>query len=82
MNASTFMFQQVLLWCAILNYCLLIFWWLIIRSPHKWIYNISGKMFRVSEEQFDSYNLIGIIFYKICTIMFFLVPYIAMRIVG
>jgi hypothetical protein len=74
--------QQVFLWCTVINYALLILWWVIILLPHSWIYNLSGKPFRVSEEQFDSYNLIAIIFYKMCIVLFFLVPYIALRIVG
>jgi len=74
--------QQAFLWGAILNYCLLILWWVIIRLPHEWIYNLSGKGFSVSREQFDSCNLLGIILYKIGIIMLFVTPYIALRIVG
>jgi hypothetical protein len=74
--------QQVFLWCTVINYCLLILWWAIIMLPHKWIYNLSGKHFGCSEAQFDSYNLIGIIFYKMSIVLLFLVPYIAMKIVG
>jgi len=74
--------QQVFLWCTVINYCLLILWWVILRLPQKWIYNLSCGPLQVSEAQFDSYNLTGIIIYKLSIVMLFLVPYIALRIVG
>lgn len=74
--------QALFLWCTVINYCLLILWWVLIRLPHGWIYRLSGKPFQVSEAQFDAYNLIGIIFYKMAIIMFFLVPAIVLRLVG
>jgi hypothetical protein len=74
--------QQFFLWCTVINYCLLILWFVIMRLPHAWIYNLSGKPFRLSEEQFDAYNLVGIITYKLAIVLFCLVPYIALRIVG
>ncbi|HLK15088.1 MAG TPA: hypothetical protein VKT78_09805 [Fimbriimonadaceae bacterium] len=77
MSASTL--QSFFLWCAAINYGLLILWFVLIRLPHPWLYNLSGKPFRMSEEQFDALNLAGIIAYKIAIIMFALVPYIALR---
>ncbi len=76
-------FVQALLWCTVINYILLILWFAILKCKHDWIYNLStGPSVKVSREQFDTYNFLGIILFKSATILFFLVPYIALRIVG
>ena len=74
--------QQALLWCTVINYCVLILWRVIFLLPHQWIYKLAGAPFRLSDEQFDAYNLVGLMFYKLAIILFNLVPYIALRIVG
>jgi len=79
---STTNLQQFFLWCTVINYGLLILWWVIFSLKHEWIYVLAGKRFKMSPETFDAHNLVGIIFYKICIILFCLVPYIALRIVG
>ena len=73
---------QMLLWCTVIDYCLLILWWLIMILPHQWIYNLSGKPFGFTEDQFKRYNLAGIGLFKCTIVLFNLVPYIALRIVG
>ena len=74
--------QQFLLWCTIINYVLLILWWVILILPHEWIYNFSGKPLKLSPEEFDKCNFTGIVFYKLGIILLFLVPYIALRIIA
>lgn len=75
--------EQVFLWSTVLNYGLLILWWTLLRLsiPHDWLYKFSGKPFKMTTETFDACNLAGLGLYKIAIILFFLVPYIAMRIV-
>ena len=74
--------QQFLLWCTMINYALLILWWIILLLPHKWIYNLSGRPLKLTSEEFDKCNFTGIVFYKLGIILLFLVPYIAVRIVA
>ena len=74
--------QQFFLWCTVINYGLLILWWVIVLLPHTWIYRLSSKGLRLTEEQFDACNFQGIVFYKLAIILFNLVPYIALRIVA
>jgi len=74
--------EGVLLWCGIINYALLILWWLILRADHRWIYRFwwtTEDAF--SQKKFDEWNFVAMIFYKIAIIMFFFIPYAAMRIV-
>jgi hypothetical protein len=70
--------QSVLLWCTLINYAFLVFWALLLILPRGWLYRISGRLYRISPEQFDTLNFAGIVFYKIMIFMFNLVPYLAL----
>jgi hypothetical protein len=71
-----------LLWCAILNYGLLIVWFLLFVLPHAWLYRLWSRWFHLSTEQFDTMNFAGIVLYKVGILLFNLIPYIALRIVA
>jgi hypothetical protein len=70
------------LWCVVINFGLLMVWILLFALPHDWLYRCLGSWFRVSPEQVDAINFGGIVLYKMAILMFNLVPYIALRIVG
>lgn len=74
--------RNALFWCSIINVGLLAFWGLLTISPHGWLHRIWSRWSRISAEQFDAINLGGIVLYKILIIVFNVVPYIALRIVG
>ncbi len=74
--------RNFLLWCAIINYGLLIVEVLLITLAHDSVYRLNSKLFRLSVEQFDAINYAWIVFFKIGILLFNLVPYIALRIVG
>ncbi len=74
--------RNFLLWCAIINYGLLIVGVLVITLAHNSVYRLNSKLFRLSVEQFDAINYAWIVFFKIGILLFNLVPYIALRIVG
>jgi hypothetical protein len=74
--------RGALLWSAIINYGVLAFWGLIMVLPHGWLYRAKGRFYRISDEQFDAINYAGIVFYKVGIILFYIVPYIALRIVA
>jgi hypothetical protein len=74
--------REALLWCAVINYGLLLVWFLLVVLPHAWLYRLWGRWFRLSTEQFDTVNLAGIVLYKVGIILFNLVPYLALRIVA
>ena len=73
---------EVLLLCGVINYGLLLIWFLFFTLAHDWSYRITGRWFRLSVEQFDAMNYIGMALFKIGIILFNLVPYVALRIVG
>jgi hypothetical protein len=79
---SVKMASDVLLLCGAINFGLLLWWFLFFTLAHDWSYRITGRWFRLSVEQFDAMNYIGMALYKIGILLFNLVPYIALRIIG
>lgn len=74
--------RNTLLWCAIINYALLIWWWIYYLLAHDWMLGIAGSWFHLSAAQFETVNFAGILFYKVAIILFNIVPCIALYIVG
>lgn len=70
------------LWCAVINYLVLVVWFLLLVFPHQWLYRLWGKWFGLTAEQFDAINFGGIALYKVGILLFNLAPYIALRITG
>lgn len=73
--------QEVLAWSAVINYALLILWFMIFSLAHDWLYRLHGTWFKLSVENFDAIHYVSMAFYKLSIFLFFLVPYIALRIV-
>ena len=76
------MAREVLLWCSIINYGLLVVWFLLLVLLRDWLYRLWGKWFRLSAEQFDAINFAGMVLFKIGVLLFNVVPYVALRILG
>jgi len=74
--------REALLWCAVINYGVLFVWFLFFIFAHNGLHRLHGKWFDLSIEQFDALHYGGMAVYKIGIILFNLVPYIALRIVG
>ena len=74
--------EEFLLWCGVINFGLFLSWFLFFTIAHDWMYRITGRWFRLSVEQFDVLHYIGMALFKMGIILFNLVPYIALRIIG
>jgi hypothetical protein len=74
--------RSAFLWCAVLNYVVLLVWFLIFVLSHTWLYRLCSRWFRLTSEQFDAINLGGIVVYKAAILLLNLVPYLALRILG
>ena len=74
--------RNTLLWCAVINYGVLLVWFLVFILAHGWMLQLHGRWFRLSVEQFDALHYGGMSIYKLGIILFNLVPYVALRIVG
>jgi hypothetical protein len=73
--------RDVLAWCAVINYALLLLWFLVFLLAHDWLYRVHGKWFTVSVENFDAIHYASMAFFKLCIFLFSLAPYLALRIV-
>ena len=74
--------RNFLLWCTVINYGVLLVWFLVFTFAHDWIKRIHGRWFRLSSEQFDALHYGGMTIFKIGIILFNLVPFVVLRIVG
>lgn len=74
--------RDALLWCAIINYAIVVVWFLLFLLAHAWLHRRWGRWFRMSGEQFDALNFGAMAFYKVGILLLNLVPYVALRIVG
>ena len=76
------MVRGVLGWCAVINYGLLLWWFLFFTLAHDWMHRFHGRWFRLPIEQFDTIHYAAMGIYKIGIILFNLVPYFALLIVA
>lgn len=74
--------RDVLGWCAVINYGVLLLWFLFFLFAHDWMHRFHGRWFRLPVEQFDTIHYAAMAIYKIGIILFNLVPYVALLIVA
>ena len=76
------MLRRFFLWCTILNGGLLILSFVICAFARDWVYGMHSKWFAIPRGTFDVviYSFLGV--FKIFVLMFNLIPYIALVIVG
>lgn len=70
------------LWYTLINYVVLLVWFLAFSRGHDWMYRLHGRWFRLPVEQFDALHYGGMAIYKLGILLFGLVPYIALLIAG
>lgn len=75
------MLSAILGWSTIINYIVLLVWFLFFTFGHDFMYNLHGRWFNLKLETFDAlhYALIGI--YKLGIIVFNLVPWLSIQII-
>ena len=74
--------RTFLLWSTVLNYSILLLWFLAFAYAHDWMLRLHGRWFHVSRDQFDALHYAGMSMYKIGILLLGLVPFIALSIVG
>jgi hypothetical protein len=73
--------SDIFLWCFIFSYALLLSWFALFLFAGDWLYSISAQLFEISRRDYILVNYWGMAFTKICAIIFFLFPFISIRIV-
>ena len=74
--------QTFFMWCTIINGSLLVFSAVMCTCAGDWVYRIQSRWFPISREAYNVaiYSFIGL--FKIFFLVFNLIPYIALLIVG
>lgn len=74
--------KEVLLWCVVLNYAILLIWVGVLIFAHDWLHRLHGRWFKLSLETFDALHYAGLAVYKVGVILFCLVPWLALYLVS
>jgi hypothetical protein len=70
---------EILLRCFLFSLALLIVWFMSYVVGGDWIYSIHSKWFILSKHEFVLMNYYGMALVKLCAIVFFLLPYGAIK---
>jgi hypothetical protein len=74
--------RQFLLWCIVLNYGILLFWFLVFVFAHDWMLRVHNRWFHLRRDQFDALHYAGMSAFKIGIILLNLVPFIVLSALG
>ena len=70
---------SVLIRCFFMSIVILCLWGGLILLAGNWIYSVHSWCFPISVEQFYGINYAGIMITKVFVFLFFLLPYIAIK---
>ena len=73
--------RMFLLWCTVINYGILLVWFLVFALARDWMWRLHGRWFQLSAEQFDALHYAGMSIYKIGVLVFNLVPFSVLSII-
>jgi len=74
--------RHFLLLCTVIDYGVLLVWFLVFVFAHDAIHRIHGRWFRFSRERFDALHYAGMSIFKIGILLFNLTPLVALSILG
>ena len=79
---TIFQIREMLGWCTLINIALMFLSFVLISVMRSFVYKMHSKWFPMSEPTFNAivYSYLGI--YKILIIVFNLVPWLALSIMG
>jgi len=67
------------IWCTLINYAILLIWFLAMVFAHDWFYRMHTRWFKLSVETFDAVHYGSMSIYKIGILLFNMVPLIALH---
>lgn len=76
------MLTRFFMWCTIINMSLLTFWFAVYVFAPDMVYRTQCKWFSLSRETFSVFFYSFLAIFKIIVIIFNVVPYLALMIVG
>ncbi len=72
--------RAVLGWATLINYALLVWWFLMFLFAHAWMYRLHNEWFDLPVQTFNTVHYLGMAFFKMGIFLFFLVPWLALLI--
>ena len=72
------MIRSFLVWCCLINYSILVVWFVVFVTAHDALYRLHSSWFRLSPKQFDAAHYGAMSVYKIGILILNLVPLIAL----
>lgn len=69
---------RFLLWSLVINYAILMIWFLVFVLAKGWLRGFHGQWFQLSDNAFDSIHYGGMALYKIGILLFNLTPLLAL----
>lgn len=76
------MLQQFFMWATILNFAILMLWSVVLMFASDFVFGLHSKWFSLTREAFDNQIYGFLAMAKIVFVMFFLVPWLALLIIG
>jgi len=70
--------KSFLLWCLIVDYAILIMWFLMFTFARDWMYRLHGRWFKLSSESFDLVHYAGMAGLTLAIFVFNLAPLLAL----
>src|SRR6266536_6652468 len=77
LEMSIDMLRDAFLWCAVINYGVLLVWFLFFILARDFMHRLHGRWFQLSRQQFDIIHYAGMGIFKLGIILLNLVPYVA-----
>ena len=81
MEITAELLMNMLGWCAAINIGILFFWFFAFILARDLFYRLHTRWFNLTPSQFDQVHYVGMAMFKFLTVIFNLIPYIALRIV-
>jgi hypothetical protein len=74
--------RSFFLWCTIINYGILLLWFFVFTLAYDWLFGFHSRWFPLSVQWFDAIHYAAMAAYKLGTILFSFVPFLALCIVS
>jgi hypothetical protein len=74
--------REFFLCCSIINYVILIVWWLQFTQAHDWMNRLLRRWVLLPDEKMDAIQLMGFTLYKLGILLLNIVPFVTLCIVG
>jgi hypothetical protein len=74
--------RRSFLWCTIINYGILLVWFFVFVGAHEWLFGLHSRWFSLSVQWFDAIHYAAMAAYKLGTLLFGFVPFLALCIIS